>query len=154
MIEEKLRSLNIALPNAPKPVGSYIPVTIAGNLVFVSGQIPVDSSKRPPVVLFAGKVGKDISLEQARQAAKLCIINALAQLRSYVDLEMIKKIVKVTGYVNCDTDFTEHPNVINGASEFLVEIFGEKGRHSRVAVGVNSLPLNSAVEVDVIVHIE
>jgi len=154
MIEEKLRSLNIALPNPPKPVGSYIPVTIAGNLVFVSGQIPVDSSKRPPVVLFAGKVGKDISLEQARQAAKLCTINALAQLRSYVDLEMIKKIVKVTGYVNCDSDFTEHPNVINGASDLLVEIFGEKGRHSRVAVGVNSLPLNSAVEVDVIVHIE
>lgn len=150
MIEETLSSLGITLPSPPAPAGSYVPVVITGNLAFVAGQIPVEAGK----VQFVGKVGKDISIEAGQQAARLCTINALAQLKAAIgSLDRVHRVVKVTGFVNSMPDFSEQPKVINGSSELLVQVFGEKGRHARAAVGVSSLPLGSAVEVEFIVEI-
>jgi len=150
MIEEKLRTLGITLPSPPKPAGSYIPVVRTGNLVFVSGQIPISDGK----VLYSGKVTKDLSIEEAQKAARLCIINALAQLKSeFGNLDKISKIVRISGFVNSPPEFTEQPKVINGASDLLFEIFEKTGQHARIAVGVSSLPLNSAVEIDLIVEL-
>ena len=150
MIKEKLDTLGITLPTPPKPAGSYIPVVRTGNLVFVSGQIPIKDGK----ILYSGKVTKDLSIEDAQKGARLCAINGLAQLNSeFGNLEKISKIVRVSGFVNSPPEFTEQPKVINGASDLLFEIFEEKGQHTRVAVGVSSLPLNSAVEIDLIVEI-
>lgn len=150
VIEEKLCALGITLPSPPKPAGSYIPVVRTGNLVFVSGQIPMSNGK----VLYSGKVTKDLSIEDAQKAARLCIINALAQLKSeFGDLDKISKIVRVSGFVNSPPEFTEQPKVINGASDLLFEIFEKTGQHTRIAVGVSSLPLNSAVEIDLIAEI-
>ena len=154
MIEEKILSLGIEIPDPPRSAGSYVQVVTTGNLVFVSGQIPVESGSIPMQVKFKGKVGKDLSLEQGQEAAKLCIINALAQLKSSLgSLDKIRKFVKVSGFVNCDSSFSSHPQVINGASDFIVQIFGEEGRHARLAVGVNSLPMDSAVEIELVVEI-
>src|SRR5919199_1108914 len=123
MIEEKILSLGIEIPDPPRSAGSYVQVTTTGNLVFVSGQIPVESGSIPMQVKFKGKVGKDLSLEQGQEAAKLCIINALAQLKSSLgSLDKIRKFVKVSGFVNCDSSFSSHPQVINGASDFIVQI--------------------------------
>ena len=150
MIKEKLDTLGITLPTPPKPAGSYIPVVRTGNLVFVSGQIPIKDGK----ILYSGKVTKDLSIEDAQKGARLCAINALAQLNSeFGNLENISKIVRVSGFVNSPPEFTEQPKVINGASDLLFEIFEEKGQHTRIAVGVSSLPLNSAVEIDLLVEI-
>ena len=150
VIKEKLDTFGITLPTPPKPAGSYIPVVRTGNLVFVSGQIPIKDGK----ILYSGKVTKDLSIEDAQKGARLCAINALAQLNSeFGNLEKISKIVRVSGFVNSPPEFTEQPKVINGASDLLFEIFEEKGQHTRVAVGVSSLPLNSAVEIDLIVEI-
>lgn len=150
MIEERLAALKISLPKPPKPVGSYIPVVRTGNLVFVSGQIPI----RDGIVITKGKVPTDVSIEAAQDAARLCIINALAQIKSDIDtLDRISRIVRVSGFVNCQPDFTDQPKVINRASDLLYDIFGERGRHSRIAVGVSSLPLDSSVEIDLIVEI-
>ncbi|MGI0074297.1 MAG: RidA family protein [Nitrosotalea sp.] len=150
MIEEKLAALNIILPIPPKPAGSYIPVVKTGNLLFVSGQIPMKEGK----MIFQGKVPTNISVEDAQKAAKLCIINALAQIKAELgSLEKISRIVRVSGFVNSSQDFSEQPKVINAASDLLFEIFGENGRHSRIAVGVASLPLNSTVEIDLIAEI-
>ena len=147
MIEEKLESLGILLPTPPKPAGSYIPVVRTGNLVFVSGQIPMKDGQ----VQFKGQVPTSISVEDAQSAARLCIINVLAQLKSELGtLDKISKIVKVSGFVNCVQEFYEHPKIINAASDLLFEIFGENGKHARVALGVKSLPLNSVVEIDLI----
>jgi enamine deaminase RidA (YjgF/YER057c/UK114 family) len=154
MIEEKILALGIELPNAPQSAGSYVQVAITGNLVFVSGQIPVEPGSIPMQVKFKGKVGKDISLEEGQEAARLCTINALAQLKSTLgSLEKIRKFVKVSGFVNCDASFSNHPQIINGASDFIVQLFGEKGRHSRSVIGASSLPLDSAVEIEFIVEI-
>ena len=150
MIEEKLKSLNIVLPNPPSPAGAYIPVVKSGNTAYVSGQIPIEDGK----VAFKGKVPSEQSLEQAQKAAKLCAINALAQLKTELgSLDKISKILRVSGFVNSESDFTGQPKVINAASDFLFEIFGDKGKHSRIAVGVASLPLGSTVEIDMIVEI-
>ena len=150
MIEEKLQSLNISLPTPPKPAGSYIPVVVSKSWAFVSGQIPIKDGK----VAFIGKVPTSQSIENAQKAAKLCAINALAQLKAELgDLDKIQKIIKVSGFVNSEQDFSEHPKVINAASDFLYDVFGEKGKHSRIAIGVNSLPLDSTVELDMIVEI-
>ncbi len=151
MIEEKLNELNITLPQPPKPAGAYIPVVKSGNMVYVSGQIPIKDAK----VAFKGKVPTVQSLEQAQEAAKICAINALAQLKSELgSLDKIKKILRVSGFVNSEPDFTDQPKVINAASDLLFQIFGEKGQHSRIAVGVASLPLGSTVEIDMIVEAE
>ena len=151
MIEEKLESLNITLPTPPKPAGSYIPVVISGNYAYVSGQIPMQEGK----IAFTGKIPTKQSLENGQKAAKLCIINALAQIKQEIgNLNKIKKIIRVSGFVNATQDFTKHPIVINAASDLLFEIFGDKGKHSRIAVGVASLPLDSTVEIDMIVELE
>ena len=150
MIDEKLALLNITLPIPPKPAGSYVPVVTTGKILFVSGQIPIKDGK----VAYLGKVSKDISLEEAQAAAKLCIINALAQIKNEIgSLDKISKFVRVSGFVNSTPDFTDQPKVINAASDLIFEIFGAKGQHSRIAIGVASLPLNSCVEIDVIVEI-
>jgi len=150
VIEERLDELGITLPVPPKPAGSYIPVVKTGKLLFVSGQIPMKEGK----VVFQGKVPANISIEDAQKAAKLCIINALAQLKTEIDtLDKISRIVKVSGFVNSSQDFVEQPKIINAASDLLFEIFGDKGKHSRIAVGVTSLPLNSTVEIDLIAEI-
>lgn len=150
MIEEKMSSMNLSLPVPPKPAGSYVPVVRTGNLLFVSGQIPVRDGK----IEFQGKVPTNVSVETAGQAAKLCIINALAQLKSELGtLDRVSKIVRVSGFVNSAPDFTDQPKIINAASDLLFEIFGEKGRHSRIAVGVASLPLNSTVEIDLVAEV-
>ena len=150
MIEEKLQSLNISLPTPPKPAGSYIPVVVSKSWAFVSGQIPIKDGK----VAFIGKVPTAQSIENAQKAAKLCAINALAQLKAELgDLDKIQKIIKVSGFVNSEQNFSEHPKVINAASDFLYDVFGEKGKHSRIAIGVNSLPLDSTIELDMIVEI-
>ncbi len=150
MIEEKLRDLSIELPTPPSPAGSYIPVVTTGNLAFVSGQIPMREGK----VVFEGKVPEQQSLESARDAAKICIINGLAQLKANLgSLDKITKFVRISGFVNSSPNFTEQPKVINAASDLLVEIFGDMAKHSRIAVGVASLPLNSTVEIDMIVEV-
>jgi enamine deaminase RidA (YjgF/YER057c/UK114 family) len=147
MIEEKLSSLGISLPIPPDPAGSYVPVVVCGKLAFVAGQIPAEANN----IKFRGKV---VSIETGQQAARLCTINALAQLRSSIgSLDRVKRVIKLTGFVNCDPSFADHPKVINGASDLLVQLFGEKGKHARVAVGVSSLPLDSTVEVDLITEI-
>ena len=150
MIDEKLNSLNIVLPQPPKPAGAYIPVVIVDQTVYVSGQIPIEDGK----VVYKGKVPTEQSLEQAQKAAKLCVINALAQLKAELkSLDRISKIVRVSGFVNSTQDFIDQPKVINAASDLLFEIFGKSGQHSRIAVGVASLPLGATVEIDMIVQI-
>ena len=149
MIEDKLRELSIELPTPPSPAGSYIPVVTTGNLAFVSGQIPMKEGK----VVFEGKVPNEQSLDTARDAAKVCIINGLAQLKANLgSLDKISKFVRISGFVNSNPEFTEQPKVINAASDLLVEIFGDMAKHSRIAVGVASLPLNSTVEIDMVVE--
>jgi len=153
MIEEKLNLLGITLKRRRKTACSYEPVIKTGNLVFVSGQLPFELGSNPLIVKFKGKVGKDISISDGKQAAKLCTINALAHIKdAHYNLDDIKRFVKLSGFVNCDASFISHPEVINGASDFLVGLFGEKGKHSRVAVGMSSLPLDSAVEIDFIIE--
>jgi len=149
MIEDKLRELSIDLPTPPSPAGSYIPVVTTGNLAFVSGQIPMKEGK----VVFEGKVPNEQPLDAARDAAKICIINGLAQLKANLgSLDKITKFVRISGFVNSNPEFTEQPKVINAASDLLVEIFGDMAKHSRIAVGVASLPLNSTVEIDMVVE--
>ena len=149
MIEERLKELAIEITTPPSPAGSYIPVVTTGNLAFVSGQIPMKDGK----VVFEGKVPNVQSLDSAREAAKICIINALAQLKANLgSLDKITKFVRISGFVNSSPNFTEQPKVINAASDLLVEIFGDIAKHSRIAVGVTSLPLNSTVEIDMIVE--
>jgi enamine deaminase RidA (YjgF/YER057c/UK114 family) len=150
MIEDKLRSLGIILPSPPAPVGSYVPVVITRSLAFIAGQIPSEAGQ----IKFKGKVGGDLSIHAGQQAARLCTVNALAQLKSALgSLDRVKRVVKVTGFVNCHPVFADHAEVINGASDLLMEVFGENGKHARSAVGVISLPLDSAVELEFIVEI-
>ena len=149
MIEDRLRELLIEIPTPPNPAGSYIPVVTTGNLAFVSGQIPMREGK----VIFEGKVPNVQSLNSAREAAKICIINGLAQLKANLgSLDKITKFVRISGFVNSNPEFHEQPKVINAASDLLVEIFGDMAKHSRIAVGVASLPLNSTVEIDMVVE--
>ena len=147
MIQEKLESIGIKLASPPQPIGAYVPITQTSDLVFVSGQIPLIDGNLPEK--YKGKVSSQVSINDSQFASKQCMINALGHLNTYLgNLERISKFIKITGYVNSDPSFRDHPKVINGASDFLLEIFGEKGRHARVAVGVNSLPLDSVVELD------
>ena len=148
MIEEKIKSLKITLPNPPTPAGSYIPAVKTGNLLFISGQIPMEEGK----VLFTGKVSDD-NLETAQKSAKMCAINLLAQMkRELGDLDKVTRIVRLSGFVNSDPEFYQHPKVINAASDLFFEIFGDKGKHSRIAIGVACLPLNSMTEIDAVIE--
>lgn len=148
--EEKLRELGLELPKAPAPLGAYIPAVRAGNLVFLSGILPLIQGKLPR----QGRVGEDISLDEAREDAKTAAINALSVLKLYIgSLDKVKRCIKITGYVSSAPDFTEQPKVLNAASDLMFEIFGEAGRHARAAVGVNVLPLNSPVELEFIFEV-
>jgi enamine deaminase RidA (YjgF/YER057c/UK114 family) len=150
VVEETLASLGIKLPVPPAPAGSYVPVVVTGNLAFVAGQIPTEGGQ----VKFRGKIGRDLTIEAGQQAARLCTINALAQLKSALgSLDRVKRFVKITGFVNCDRSFTDQPKVINCASDLLVQVFKDNGKHARAAVGVSSLPLDSAVEIEFIAEI-
>jgi len=149
VIEEKIKELGIELPTPPTPAGSYIPVTKTGNLLFISGQIPMENGK----VVFSGKVS-DNNLDVAQKSARMCAINILAQIKKEIgELDKVSKIVRLTGFVNSSPEFTQHPKVINAASDLIFEIFGDKGKHSRIAVGVASLPLGSMTEIDAIIEI-
>ena len=144
-VEENLKKLNINLPKAPDPVGAYVASKIVGNLVFISGQLPLDSGGK----LIKGKVGKELNIEQGQEAAKLCALNLLAQLKKICgSLDKVKGCVKLTGYVNSTDSFVDQPKIINGASDLISNIFGDEGKHTRAAISVNSLPLGAAVEVD------
>lgn len=150
MIEEKIKSIGINIPVPPTPAGSYIPLVKTGNLLYVSGQIPLQDGK----VAFTGKVS-DANIETAQKSARICVINILAQLKKEVgDLEKISRFVRLSGFVNSVPEFTQHPKVINAASDLLYEIFGDSGKHTRIAVGVSSLPLDSMTEIDAIVEIK
>jgi len=151
LIEAKLRALNIELPDAPKPLAAYIPAKQAGQLVFTAGQLPMLSGE-----LFSkGLLGKDVEIEEANKAARICTLNALAAIKGLIgDLDRIKQVVRVVGYVASISSFTQQPAVINGASELLLEVFGEKGKHARSAVGMAALPLNASVEVELTVEID
>ncbi|MEA3422431.1 MAG: RidA family protein [Bacillota bacterium] len=139
------------LPKAPEPAAVYVPAVRVGDIIYVSGQTPKDGNE----LLFKGKLGKDFTLEEGYEASKVCILRSLSVVEAEIgNLDKIKRIVKLTGYVNSTDDFTDHSKVINGASELLEEVFGEKGRHARVAVGTNSLPGNAAVEIELIVQVE
>jgi enamine deaminase RidA (YjgF/YER057c/UK114 family) len=147
-IAARLQELGIVLPEPPRPVAAYVPYVIAGGLIFVSGQV----SAMPGGPKYQGKLGHHFNVEQGRAAARVCGLNILAQLAAAVDgdLDRIARIVRLGGFVACDDSFTEQPQVVNGASELMVEVFGDAGRHARAAVGVNSLPLGMAVEVDAV----
>lgn len=148
MIEEKLDKLGVKLPNPPTPAGSYVPAIRTGNLLFISGQIPMEDGK----VIFTGKVS-DENLETAQKSARMCAINILAQIkRELGDLNKVSKIIRLSGFVNSVPEFSQQPKVINPASDLFFEIFGENGKHSRIAVGVSCLPLNSMTEIDAIVE--
>jgi enamine deaminase RidA (YjgF/YER057c/UK114 family) len=150
-IASRLEELEITLPTPAKPVANYVAYTVSGNLVFISGQVPYG----PDGLEYQGKVGADLTTEDGVAAARLCAINILAQLRAALDgdLERVVRCLKLGGFVNAVPDFADHPAVINGASNLMVEVFGDLGRHARFAVGAGSLPLNVAVEVDAIFEV-
>ena len=150
-IENKLKELNIELPNAPDPVGAYVAFKKVNNLLFISGQLPISNDGK----MIKGQIGKDLTLEDGQKASKLCVINILAQAKKALngDLNNIKNCVKITGFVNSTDDFKDQPKVINPASETLSAVFGDKGKHARVAISANSLPLGAAVEIDAIFEI-
>jgi len=149
-VEERLEQMGLRLPEVPKPVAAYIPAKRVGDLLFVSGQIPL----REGEIVYRGKVGKERTQEEGYEAAKLCALGALAVIKALAgSLDNIEEVVQVRGFVNCTPDFADHPEVINGASELLVELFGERGRHARAAVGVSSLPRDATVEVELIVRL-
>lgn len=148
--EDKLKELGIELPEAPTPLGSYIPLLRAGNLVFLSGMLPLRKGK----LMRQGKVGKGISSDEAKEEATIATINALSVLKAHIgSLDKVKRCVKITGYVASEPDFTEQPKVLNAASDLLFEIFGERGRHVRSAIGVNVLPFNSSLEIEFIFEV-
>ena len=149
-IEHRLTDLGMTLPSPPNPVATYVPSVQVGDLLFISGMVP----SRDGRVVFRGKVGHEISKERAYEAAKLALLNALATIRRAASsLDRVQRIVRMTGYVASDEGFTEQPFVINGASDLLVELFGEAGRHARVAVGVAELPMGVPVELELIVRL-
>ena len=147
-IEEKIKKLNVILPNAPDPVGSYVAAKIVGKLLYISGQVSINEKGE----FIKGKLGKEINVDDGYQAAKRCALNIISQAKKACDndLEKIKSCVKLTGFVNSSDNFTEQPKVINGASDLISSIFGEIGKHTRAAISTNSLPLGVAVEVDAI----
>jgi enamine deaminase RidA (YjgF/YER057c/UK114 family) len=147
--EAKLREMGVELPSLSPPIANYVRAVRSGNLVFLAGAGPLKDGK-----YWAGKVGTDLSVEEGYQAARLTGINQLAALKAEIgDLSRVKRIVKVLGMVNCGPDFADHPEVINGFSDLMVEVFGEKGKHARSAVGMTALPRNMAVEIEMIVEV-
>ncbi len=152
MISENLKKLNIELPVAPEPVGAYVAYKIIGKILYISGQLPIDKDGN----IIKGKIGKDLTLEDGQKASRLCVANILAQAQKALngDLNKIKNCIKITGYVNSSDDFIDQPKILNPASEILAGVFGNAGKHARVAVSANSLPLGIAVEIDAIFEIK
>lgn len=151
MIEEKIKQLGFELPEVAKPLAAYIPAKKVGDLVMTSGQVPVVKGE----MKYAGKVGKDLSEEDAQKAAQICALNCLAAIKSILgSLDYVEEVVKLTVFVNSADGFTSQPKVANGASELIGKIFGENGLHVRSAVGVSELPLNAAVEIEMIVRVK
>lgn len=149
--EQKISELGLTLPSVAPPAGSYLPSITSGNLVFTAGQIPLVEGK----LAATGKVGSEISLDRAQELARICLLNGLAAVKSELgDLQRVKRIVKIVGFVSSDPSFTQQPQVINAASDLLAEIFGEAGRHARSAVGVAVLPLDAPVEIELIVEFD
>jgi enamine deaminase RidA (YjgF/YER057c/UK114 family) len=150
-IDARLEEISITLPEGAPPAANYVPFVVTGNLVFISGQVPVG----PDGLEFQGKVGRDFTAEEGQAAARLCAINIIAQVKAACDgdLDRVVRCVKLGGFVNGTPDFEHHPAVINGASDLLVEVFGDKGAHARFAIGAGNLPFNVAVEIDAIFEI-
>jgi enamine deaminase RidA (YjgF/YER057c/UK114 family) len=148
-IESRLATLGITLPEVPAPVAAYVNCVRTGNLLFLSGGLPIDGDRK-----IIGKVPTDVSPDEAKEAARMIILNRLAVIRAELgSLDKVARVVTLNGFVNSEPDFYGHPMVVNGASELLVEIFGDKGRHSRTALGAAALPLNVAVEINLIVEV-
>lgn len=151
MIEEKIKTLGYDIPIAPKPLAAYIPAIKVGKLIFTAGQLPMIDGK----LISEGKLGGEVSDETGIKAAEICALNCLSVIKSEIgSLEKIKQVVKVTVFVNSAAGFTAQPKIANGASEFLVSIFGDAGKHVRSAVGVNELPINAPVEIEMIVKVK
>ncbi len=150
-IDARLQELGIELPQAAAAVANYVPYVVTGNLVFVSGQVTIENGE----FKYQGKVGSDLSVEQGQEAARLCALNIIAQLKEACggDLDRIRRIVKLGGFVNSTPDFEDQPKVINGASDLMVEVFGDKGKHARAAVSAGALPVGVSVEVDAVAEI-
>ena len=150
-VSEKLKNLKIVLPDAPTPVGAYVAYKKTKNLLYISGQLPIS----PDGNMIKGKIGDNLTLKDGQEASRLCVINILSQVKKAMNgnLDDIKNCLKITGYVNSSDKFTDQPKVINPASETLTAVFGDKGKHSRAAVSVNSLPLGASVEIDAIFEI-
>ena len=150
-IDARLKELNIEVPEPPPPVANYVPYVVSGNLVFVAGQLPVENGD----LKFVGRIGEDLGLEDGQAAARLCGLNIIAQAKAATggELDRVIRCVKLGGFINSSPDFTQQPLVLNGASDLMVEVFGEKGRHARFAVGSNTLPSGAAVEVDAVIEI-
>ncbi len=151
MIEERIIELGYTLPEAPKPLAAYIPALAVGNLIYTAGQIPIESG----VLKYSGKLGREITEEEGKRAAETCALNCLSVIKSVIDdLDKIERIIKLTVFVSSADGFINQPQVANGASELIGKIFGEKGKHVRSAVGVNELPLNAPVEIEMIVKLK
>ncbi len=152
LFEENIKNLGLNIPDMPKALANYVPYKIIGKNMYISGQAPVQNGE----VIYKGKVGPDISIDAGVLAAKLCCINIIAAVKTGLEgnWEKLDSFVKLTGFVNCKDDFVDQPKIINGASDMLVEIFGDQGRHTRVAVGSNALPLGISVEIDAIVQLK
>jgi enamine deaminase RidA (YjgF/YER057c/UK114 family) len=150
-VKEKLASLGLTLPTAAAPVAAYVPAVKTGNLVFTAGQLPVVDGK----LLLTGKVGSDVTPEDAKKMAEICALNALAAISLVADIDQIEKIIRVGGFVNGISGFVAIPAVVNGASELLIKLFGDvNGKHARTAVGVAELPLNAPVEIEMVVQLK
>jgi enamine deaminase RidA (YjgF/YER057c/UK114 family) len=151
-IDKRLQDLGIAVPEPAAPVANYVGWVRTGNIVFTSGQVPLKGGQ----FHYQGKVGAEISLEQAGEAAKMCAINVISQVKGALDgdLDRVKRVVKLVVFINGTPDFNEHPKVANGASDLMVDVFGDKGKHARSAVGAGSLPLNVSVEVEGVFEVE
>lgn len=149
-IVEKLAAMGLALPAVPAPVAAYVNCVRSGNLLFLSGGLPIDGERK-----IIGRVPTDVSIEQAQEGARMIILNRLAVIKDAIgSLDKVRQIVSLGGFVNSEPDFYGHPQVVNGASELLVELFGDRGKHSRTALGAAALPLNVAVEINLIVEVE
>ena len=149
-IENKIKELGLQLPEPPKPLAAYTPAKQTGKLVFTAGQLPMVNGE----IILKGLLGQDVEIEPAYNAAKICTLNALSAIKGVIgDLDKIKQVVRVVGYVASVQTFTQQPAVVNGASEFLLEVFGDKGKHARTAVGMAVLPLNAAVEIELTVEV-
>ena len=151
LIDKRLAEIGLTLPTPAKPVANYVPWVRTGNLVFISGQGPLADGK----LLYQGRLPDTVSIEDGQKSARLCAVNVLAQLREALggDLDRVTRVVKLVGFVNAAPDFADHPKVINGASDLMVVVFGDKGRHARSAVGSPSLPFNISVEVEAIIEV-